>query len=253
MLHSRKCLSSHIFDPEDFMQLQQLRYFLTAAQMSSFTNAARYHMIPQSAMSKTIAALEADLGTKLFFRENRTVRLTTAGQRFYNQVLYSLNELDSAVQGLRADDQTYTIRVAINAGTNLFLNIINEFSKKNPRARFTLIEQYPVVLHANAFDLMFASDTYLNAEFESRKLFSEGFSVAVSEQHALANAPSISVHDITDLPYISFPTTFRYQRKIERFCEMCSITLNPFVTTDSGQTMLLLTDLGMGFSIVEGL
>lgn len=51
------------------MDLLQLRYFKTAAELQSMTRAAEFHMIPQPAMSQTIARLEKELGVKLFTRE----------------------------------------------------------------------------------------------------------------------------------------------------------------------------------------
>ena len=50
------------------MELLQLRYFVSVAQFLNISKAARHHMIPQPAMSKTISKLERELGAPLFDR-----------------------------------------------------------------------------------------------------------------------------------------------------------------------------------------
>ena len=55
------------------MELLQLRYFCVVAKHQNMTKAAAELMISQPALSKTIAALEKELGTPLFVRRNRSI------------------------------------------------------------------------------------------------------------------------------------------------------------------------------------
>ncbi len=65
-----------------WMELQQLRYVVAVAETNSFTQAARQCLVVQSALSHQIARLERELGTRLFERTSRRVRLTPAGTAF---------------------------------------------------------------------------------------------------------------------------------------------------------------------------
>ena len=62
------------------MELRHLRYFLAIADTGSVTRAAERCFVAQSALSAQIAGLEAELGTDLFLRSTRGMRLTPGGE-----------------------------------------------------------------------------------------------------------------------------------------------------------------------------
>lgn len=78
--------------------LMHLRCFERAARHQSFTAAAEELHMTQSAVSKKIRELEADLGIDLFQRSGRGVALTQAGQRFAADLEYDLLNLQNTVQ-----------------------------------------------------------------------------------------------------------------------------------------------------------
>lgn len=51
------------------MTTNQLKYFITAAETLSFTEAGKLHYISQTAITQHIQSLEEQLGVKLFARE----------------------------------------------------------------------------------------------------------------------------------------------------------------------------------------
>lgn len=63
------------------ISLQQIRYFLTAADFQNVSQAAEYLHTSQSTVSKGISLLEKNLGISLFRREKKKLYLTEAGQR----------------------------------------------------------------------------------------------------------------------------------------------------------------------------
>jgi len=77
------------------MDLRQLRYFVSVAELCSFTDAASRLNIVQSALSRQISRLQDDLGVALFARDGRGVRLTRAGARLLDAARQLLLDADS--------------------------------------------------------------------------------------------------------------------------------------------------------------
>lgn len=89
------------------MQLRQLKYFVAAIQAGTLQVASKRLYVAQSAISKQIANLEADLGVRLLERGRRGVRPTQAGECFYQQALVVLSTVENArraVDGYKSGD-----------------------------------------------------------------------------------------------------------------------------------------------------
>lgn len=82
------------------MQTEVLKEFLAVAKYSSFRKAADEVHLTHPALSKHIAALERELGFKLFDRSGAT-RLTPAGENFYLCVQKVLGELQDGIEKSR--------------------------------------------------------------------------------------------------------------------------------------------------------
>ena len=78
------------------MTLEQLRIFAAVAERQHVTRAAEALNLAQSAASASIAALEAQYGTKLFHRVGRGIELTDAGQLFLSEARAVLARAEAA-------------------------------------------------------------------------------------------------------------------------------------------------------------
>ena len=83
-------------------RLDVLRSFEAAARSLSFTLAARELSLTQSAVSRQIQMMEADLGVQLFERRHRALALTDAGKVMQRAVVESLERLRDATARVRA-------------------------------------------------------------------------------------------------------------------------------------------------------
>lgn len=84
------------------MELEQLRIFLAVAECSSFTGAAKRLFVSHSTTSRAVAALEVELGVRLFIRDRRTVELTEAGKALREESEKLLQAVEAAANTVRA-------------------------------------------------------------------------------------------------------------------------------------------------------
>jgi len=77
------------------MELRVLRYFLMVAREQSFTKAAEQLNITQPTLSRQLAALEDELGAKLFDRNGHSVTLTQEGLLLKRRAL-EINDLSES-------------------------------------------------------------------------------------------------------------------------------------------------------------
>ena len=83
------------------MEIKQLRYFKRVADAGSVSRAAAALSVAQPAVSRQIANLEEALGTPLFFRNGRGVKLTEAGKQLYAHTNEILDAVRHAEQNVR--------------------------------------------------------------------------------------------------------------------------------------------------------
>jgi DNA-binding transcriptional LysR family regulator len=83
------------------IQHRELRYFVAVAEELHFTRAAERLEMSQPPLSAAIAQLESKLGTRLFERDSRNVRMTPSGAALLQRARGILRQLDDAVEATR--------------------------------------------------------------------------------------------------------------------------------------------------------
>lgn len=122
--------------------LASLSVFATVASCRSFRAAARRLGLSPSAVSHSIGALEARLGTRLLARTTRSVALTEAGQTLLAQIEPALAEIDAAVTRTVESGSTPSglLRITVPRSTvsALFLPRLDAFTRAYPDITFEL-------------------------------------------------------------------------------------------------------------------
>jgi DNA-binding transcriptional LysR family regulator len=96
------------------MKLDDLRVFLAVARHRSFTAASERLSMPKTTVSRAVARLETQLGSRLFERSTRSLRLTQAGTHLYQQTAPLAERLEEQLQGAvaQADRPQGLLRIA---------------------------------------------------------------------------------------------------------------------------------------------
>lgn len=124
------------------MERRHLEYFLAVADTGSFTRAAHGLLIAQPSLSQAIAALERDLGSLLFERHGRGVRLTQAGESLVEPARRTLRSFELARGAVRTVSEGGFGHLAIMTNTlwtvDPLARIVGEFRLAHPRVQLTL-------------------------------------------------------------------------------------------------------------------
>ena len=97
----------------DRVEIRQLKYFVRIVDLGSLSKAAAHLYVAQPALSKQVAALEAELKLALLVRSPRGIAPTDAGIAFYRQAQSILRQLGRIPDELRSADASPTGVVAI--------------------------------------------------------------------------------------------------------------------------------------------
>lgn len=110
--------------------------YIAVVEAEGFAGGARkLHMSPP-AVTRTIAALEERLGVKLLNRTTRYVRMTEAGQKYYEdakRVVALADEADDAAQGIHAEPRgSLTVTASVLFGRLFVMPGIVEYLRRYP-------------------------------------------------------------------------------------------------------------------------
>ena len=140
------------------LTLHELEAVLAVARRASFRRAAIDLNVSTTALSSTIAKLEATLQTRLFNRTTRSVSLTEAGSSYLEQVEPALQALRGALETVRSHNAEPAGVIRINAfasaARTALLPLVLEFADRYPRVQIDLVtEERLVDVVAEGFDL----------------------------------------------------------------------------------------------------
>lgn len=126
----------------DDVVLGSIELFCLAAEEGSFTAAALAAGVTPAAVSRSISRLEERLGTRLFVRTTRSIRLTEGGRSYYQQCRQALTQLVEAEREVREKQQeaTGTLRISIPTtyGHYRVLPLLPEFRQRHPRLQIDI-------------------------------------------------------------------------------------------------------------------
>ena len=126
------------------MTLEQIDYFICAAQSRTFFDAAEAMHISQSSLSKQIMKLEKELDLTLWASSKRTALLTHEGEFFYKEALKISRQYHRSMEAVShfKDSESLTLHI----GTLPFLShyhlncLIQSFCAAHPEDSFSLKE-----------------------------------------------------------------------------------------------------------------
>ena len=186
------------------MELRQLKSFIKAAEMLSFSDAAKALNIAQSSLSQQIKQLEDELDVKLFLRNSHSIALTEAGKVMLPFALRTIHDAQTCTDRIR-DLQKLLIGSLCIGVTYSFSPILTEtvisFMKLYPHIKLNIIyepmNKLMELLAKRQLDFVLAfKPTQPIADVESHTLFQNRLSAVVSATHPLASKEKVTLSEL---------------------------------------------------------
>ncbi|MFJ9182558.1 LysR family transcriptional regulator [Streptomyces anulatus] len=197
------------------MELQQMRYVIAVAETNNFTRAAQRCLVVQSALSHQIARLEKELGTRLFERTSRRVRLTAAGAAFLPAARQCLEAAERAAAEVAAAVGEVRGRLTVGliptvAAVDL-PSVLKDFHRRHPKARVSLSvgasEDLVEQVRKGEIEVAFLGIpvTARPRGVQARELARERLIAVVSPDHPLAGESSVDLRRLASEVFVDLP------------------------------------------------
>jgi DNA-binding transcriptional LysR family regulator len=198
----------------DDLSLGTLELFCLTAELESFSAAANSAGLTPPAVSRTIARLEARLGTPLFARTTRQVRLTDAGRHYYEQCKQAIEQIAQAeeqVSGAQTQPSG-TVRVSLptSYGHYRVLPLVPGFRRQYPGVELELqLSNRNVDFITEGFDLAVRGRTQPDSSLIAKKLEDADLVVVASPSYLAQRGTPQSTDDLArhECVHFALPST----------------------------------------------
>jgi DNA-binding transcriptional LysR family regulator len=217
------------------MRLEQLQAFLAVAETGSFQQAAQKCGVTQSAISRQIQALEADLSVPLFHRAAQA-KLTIGGERLLPRAKRICQEWQNALQDvgdLVAGKQSELCVAAIHSICAHHLPpVLQRFCRDYPdvQLRVTALgsDRALKVLKDGLVDLAIVMHNRFlttSPEMVVKVLYDEPIKVLAAANHPLAAFEAVPWDELAKYPQVVFKDGYGMQRMVQEQFERRGATL----------------------------
>ncbi|WP_329139857.1 LysR family transcriptional regulator [Streptomyces sp. NBC_01476] len=248
------------------MELRHLRHFVALAEERSFTRAAARELIVQSGLSTSVRALEKDVGTPLFIRGTRPVRLTVEGEALLPAARRALEAAEAARQAARDVHGVLAGRLVLGAlqtsGHTLpFTSWLADFAVAHPGLDMS-------VRQLGALRML---DMVANGELDCAlvsmppgggppagvhvvPILSESLALACSTGHPLAAAASVPLERLADERFVDTPPQWAIRNVIDDAFRTAGLSRRTVYEVNEWALVLDLVAAGAAVALVpEGL
>ncbi|KKC46124.1 MULTISPECIES: LysR family transcriptional regulator [Paenibacillus] len=237
------------------MELRHLEYMLEIAKQESFTRAAEALHVTQPTISKTIAQLEQELGTPLFVRNGRKIKLTDAGQAILSQsqdIVRLAGSLKSELAELSGFKSGW-IRIGLPpmVGATVFPKVVRMFLQEHPGLSIGLEEHGAIRVESEVAEGLLDAGLVLAPVredlFDSFPILQENLCVVMERGHVLAGRPELSLQELREEAFVMYREDFALHAKIYEQCD--ALGFRPRVLMESSQWDLIYEMAAEGLGI----
>ena len=240
------------------MDLRQLEIIRAIADTGSFTAAGEKLHVSQSAISRQVLLLEAELGEPVFHRIGRRIRITPAGEsllqlshRVFQDVQDTVSQITEKQESLRG---TMRLVGGMTVCLYVFPSLLAEVRRTHPHLDLKITvgsgERSIALLRAGAGDLGLVTLPVDAADLEAVPMLEEELLLVTYPTHPLAKKRTITPADLNRQPFILFETGSITRRLVEDFFTRERIDPEIVMETENVEIIKAMVRHGVGISVI---
>ena len=240
------------------MDLRQLEIIRAIADTGSFTAAGEKLHVSQSAISRQILLLEAELGEAVFHRIGRRIKITAAGEsllqlshRVFQDVQDTVAQITEEQESLRG---TMRLVGGMTVCLYVFPSLLAEVRRAHPNLDLKITvgsgERSIALLRSGSGDLGLVTLPVDAADLEAVPVLEEELLLVTYPSHPLAKKRSITPADLSRQPFILFETGSITRHLVEDFFTREHIEAAIVMETENVEIIKAMVRHGVGISII---
>ena len=239
------------------MEIQQFRYFLTAARYENLTKAAEELHIAQPALSQSVKRLETELGVSLFDRKNHRIELNEQGKLLKKRLIPLMESIDNLEDELWESvySSEGTIYLNFLSASNLITNCIISYRAQKPDVQFQ-VSQLEMMencdIHIESRIAMSVTPPHpqeLPEGIVRREYLREEIFLAVPPDSKFAKHKTIDLREVKEENFIRLGNGWQLRMICDDFCRRAGIRPQAVFESNSPESVrnLVAAGLGIGF------
>ena len=241
------------------MQLVQIQYFLAACATTNFSHAAKQCGVTQPALTRSIQALERELGGLLFLRQHHQTRLTLFGQLMrahFERIHRDTQALQESAERYKVTEGTaLTIGVMQAVHAEPFRRILKTFGRENQMTAVSIVEGDRAELTEQLLDgdihlAVMSSAERRHGDLQGMHLYRESFAVAFTADHRFRDAPSLDLAEIARERHIAEAGCEIFQQ-LQDACRNAGHEMEVAMKSARGDWLQHLVAAGLGIALVS--
>lgn len=234
------------------IDLESLKIFRTVVDEGGVVRAAKKLNRVQSNVTTRVRQLEEHLGTRLFRREGRSIRLSAEGHTLLAYADRLLRLADEAVSEMRAGKPKGIFRLGALESTagsrlapilsqyhTLYPDVVVELATGTAGALVTRVMNFEL-------EAAFVSEPFTAPKLKARPVFEEQLVLVTSRAIRKVSGPV----DIGRSTLIAFTQGCSYRKRIEEWLESGNVMPERILEFGSYQAMIACVAAGTGFAVV---
>lgn len=240
------------------MEVKQLRTFVHVAELGSISLAAERLHIAQSALTRQIQALEAEVEAQLFRRHGRGVVLTDQGTALFARATVILREIEQARAEIKSEHAVLSGEVSFGMPPTvadvLSGVLIEKFSRLHPRVKLRVVSGYSghVLdwLQRGVIDLGVLYENRLPSTIKSQPLLVEQLFLIEPARERPAPPPTADLAEVATLRLVLPSRRHGLRLLIDSVAAQAGYVFDPVVEADSLPVQIDLVRRGLGATIL---